>query len=102
MIEFIQNNLGQRDITNIIIKLTKGGSDRIHNVILTKYQKYTFYTILKNANILDKVNKYPYGRLLNVTPCYIYSIPIHVLKTTLADISKKQKEKIPIFRQKGG
>ena len=39
--------------------LTKRGSDNIHDVILTKYQKYTSDTILKHANVLAKANKLP-------------------------------------------
>ena len=38
--EFTQNDWGQRDIINKIKILTKLGTDTIHAVISTKYQKY--------------------------------------------------------------
>ena len=59
MMEFMQNDWGQRDIINKTKILTKQVSDMIHDVILTKYQKYTLNTILKHANVLAKVNKSP-------------------------------------------
>ena len=63
---------------NKITILTKRGTDMIHAVILKKYQKYPSTTILKQANVLEKVNKPPYGRLQNMTPHNAYSITIHV------------------------
>ena len=50
----------------------------IHTVILTKYQKYTSNKIIKNANVLGKADKLPYGILCNTTPHESYSITIHV------------------------
>ena len=47
MIDFTQNDRGQHDIMDIIIKLTKRGSDTIHDVIPKKYQKYPSNTYLK-------------------------------------------------------
>ena len=49
--EFTQNDWGQRDIANKTKILTKRGSDKIHDVILTKYQKYPSNTILKHASV---------------------------------------------------
>ena len=40
----------------------------IYNIFLVKYQKYPSTTILKHAKNLDKVNKLPYKRLLNIMP----------------------------------
>ena len=57
--EFTQNNCGQCDIINIIIKLTKRGSDTIDELIPMKYQKYPSNTIIKHANVLAEVNKFP-------------------------------------------
>ena len=57
--EFMQNDWGQRDIINRIMKLNKRGSDTIHDVIPTKYQKYSSKTIIKHANVLAKLNKLP-------------------------------------------
>ena len=51
MMEFTQNDWGQRDIMNRIMKLNKQGSDKIHAVIPKKYQKYHSNTILKHANV---------------------------------------------------
>ena len=45
MIEFMNNDWGQRDIINNIKILTKQGTYTIHAVILTKYQKYPSTTI---------------------------------------------------------
>ena len=59
MREFTQNDLGQHDIINKIIILNKLGSDMIHDVIPTKYQKYFSTTILEHANFWDNVNKRP-------------------------------------------
>ena len=64
----------------------------IYAVITTKYQKYPSTTIVKHANVLAKVNKFPCGRLHNMTPHDAYSIPIYVRTTTLEDISHKQRE----------
>ena len=44
--EFMQNDWGRRDIINIIKILTKRGSDKIHDAISTKYQKYPSNTII--------------------------------------------------------
>ena len=57
MMEPTQNDWGQRDIINKTKILTKKGSDKIHDVIPTKYQKYPLNTILKHANVFDKANK---------------------------------------------
>ena len=57
--DFTQNDWGQRDIINRIMKLNKRGSDTIHDVIPTKYQKYSSKTIIKHAIFLDKLNKLP-------------------------------------------
>ena len=57
--ELTQNNCGQCDIINIIIKLTKRGSDTIDELIPMKYQKYPSNTIIKHANVLAEVNKFP-------------------------------------------
>ena len=84
---FTLDDWGQREIVNTIIISTKRGTDTIYIAILTKYQKYPSTTILKHANVLDKANKLPYGRLLNMTPNYAYSITIYVRKMTLPDIS---------------
>ena len=45
--KFTKNDWGQRDIINRIKTSTKQGSDEIHDVIPTKYQKYPSNTILK-------------------------------------------------------
>ena len=90
--KFMQNECGQRDITNRIKILTKRGSDKIHDVILKIYHKYPSNTILKHANVLAEVNKLPQGSLLNMPSHDSYSIPIHVRTTILADISHEQKE----------
>ena len=55
--EFTKNDWGQRDIIDRIMKFTKRGSDKINDVIPTKYQKYSSKTIIKCANVLDKLNK---------------------------------------------
>ena len=57
-----------------------------------KYQKYTSNTIIKHANVLDKVNKSPYVHLLITTPHDAYSITIHVRTMTIADIIHEKKE----------
>ena len=56
---FIQNDWGHREIINKTKILTKQGSYTIHDVIPTKYQKYSSNTILKQDIFLDKVNKSP-------------------------------------------
>ena len=63
----------------------------IHAKIPTKYQKYPSNTILKHANVLDKVNKLPYVSLLNMIPNDAYSITIHVLTITILDSSHEHK-----------
>ena len=65
---FTQNDWSQPNITSKIIILTKRGTDTIHDVIQTKYHKYPSTTILKHVNVLAKVNKSHYMRLLNMTP----------------------------------
>ena len=57
-----------------------------------KCQKYTSNKILKHGNVLDKVNKLPYGHLHNMTPHDAYIITIHISTVTLADISHEHKE----------
>ena len=56
---FTKKYWGQRDTRNKTKILTERGSYKIHEVIPKKYQKYLSNKILKNANILDKVNKLP-------------------------------------------
>ena len=53
---------------NRIINLTKRDSDAIHEIIPTEYHKYPSSTILKIVNVLAKVNKLPWGGLLNMPP----------------------------------
>ena len=67
----------------------------IHAVILTKYQKYPSTTILKHANVLDKVNTPSWGSLPNTPQHDAYSITIYVRTVTLADISNKKRIQIP-------
>ena len=81
--ELTQNEWGQCDIINKIKILTKSGTDTIHAVILTKYQKYPYNKILKHANVLVKVNKSPYGSLHSILPSDAYSIRIYVRIVTL-------------------
>ena len=57
--DFTKNEWDQHDIINKIIILNKRGSDMIHDVIPTKYQKYLSTSILERANFLAKVNKSP-------------------------------------------
>ena len=57
--EFTQNDWGQHYIINKIIILNKRGSDMIHDVIPTKYQKYFSTTLIEHANFLAKINKSP-------------------------------------------
>ena len=54
-----KNDWGQCDIINKTIILTKQVTDKIHDFIPEKYQKYPSNTIIKHANVLDKVNKWP-------------------------------------------
>ena len=54
---------------------------------MTKCQKYPSTTILKYTIFLDRINKFPYSRLKNITPHDACTIEIHVHKITLADIS---------------
>ena len=61
----------------------------IHEIISKQYQKYPSNAILKNANVLAKVNKSPWENLLNTPPHDTYIIPIHARKTNLADINHK-------------
>ena len=56
--EFAKNDWGQRYIINKTRRLTKRVSDTIHDVNTTKHQKYPSNTVLKNMNVLDKVNKF--------------------------------------------
>ena len=57
-----------------------------------KYQDYTSTTIPRHANVLAKANKYPYGRLLDMTQHDAYSISIHVRAMTIVEISHTKKE----------
>ena len=59
----------------------------IHAVIRTKYQKYPPTTILKHANVLAKLNRFPNGHLHYMTPHDAYRIIIHVRTKNLVDIS---------------
>ena len=88
---FTQNDWIQHDIISEIYILNKQGADTAHAIIPTKYKKYTSTTILKYSNVLAKVNKSPYGCLLNMMPHDATSITIRVHTITLSDISHKQK-----------
>ena len=55
--EFTQDYWGQCDIINKTKILTKRGSDNIHDVIPSKCQKHPSNKILKQADVLAKVNK---------------------------------------------
>ena len=99
MMGFTQNDWDQRDIINKIKILTKWGTNMIHDVIPTKYQKYPSITILKHVNVLTKVNKSPWGRLHDITPHDAYSIPIHVHTVTLAYSSHEKRSKIPLLNE---
>ena len=92
MIGFPKNDWVQRDIIYKIIRLPKQGIDTTHAVILTKYYKYPFTTIIKHAKVLPKANKWPCGKLQNILSHDVYSIPIHIHTVTLADISNEKKE----------
>ena len=63
----------------------------IYTVIPKKYQKYPSTTILKHANVLAKVNKFPYGNLPNNSPHDAYSITIDVRTITLVEITHEKK-----------
>ena len=88
---FTQNDSGQRDIINETKTLTKLGSDTIHAIALTKYQKYPSTRILAHANVLAKVYQLPYGRLPYMTPREAYSITIYVRTITIEDMNHEQK-----------
>ena len=92
MMEFTKNNWGQRDIINKIVVLTKQDTYTIHAFIPKKYWKYSSTAILKHVDVLDKVNKSPYGSLPYITPHNAYNITINVRTVTLEDISQKPKE----------
>ena len=79
-------------IINIIILLTKRGTYRIHSVIPENFHEYPSIKILKRVNVLAKVNKPYYVRLLNMTPhdAYISTINVHII--TMSEISHEQKE----------
>ena len=83
---FTQNDWGQRDIIKKFIILNKWSKKTIHAVLPKKYQKYLSTTILKNENVLAKVNKLPWGSLLHMTPHDSYSITIHVRTMATLDI----------------
>ena len=91
MTSFSQNDRGKRDIINNIIILTKRGTDTIYNVISTKDQKYPSTTIHKHVNVLAKVDRPPYGCLLNTTTHDACSIAMYIHKITLANIIHEQK-----------
>ena len=46
--------------------LNQWGTDTMHAVIPTKYQKYPSTTIIKHSNVLIEVSKSPYVHLSNV------------------------------------
>ena len=71
----------------------------MHSNILMKYQKYLSTTILKYANVLAKVYKWPYVRLLNMTLHDTYSITIHVRIITIAAISHTKRSKILLSKK---
>ena len=98
MTSFAHNDWGQRDIINNIIILTKIGLDTIYTFITTKYQKYPSTKIFKHVNVLAEVNKFPYGRLLNMTPHDAYSITIHIRTMNLANIIHEKSSKIAIIQ----
>ena len=64
----------------------------MHAVILMKHQKDPSTRILKHANVLDKVNKSPWGSLNIMTPHDAYSVTVNVCTVTLVDISNEQKD----------
>ena len=66
--KFTNNDLGQYDIIKKNIILTKQDVDMINKFILVKYHKYPQNTIIKHANVLDKVNKPSYKCSLHMMP----------------------------------
>ena len=64
----------------------------IHDVIPKQYHKISLQQNTWHDNVLDKVNKSPWGRLQNMTPHDAYIITIHAQTTTLANISNEQTE----------
>ena len=92
MTSFTKNDLSQRGIIKNFIILTKQDTNKIHDYILTIYHKYPSPKILKHANVLAKVNKSTYARLLNMTPHGAYSIAVNIHTMNIADISHEQKE----------
>ena len=92
MISITHIDWDQCYIMNKIMILTKRGTDTIYTVFPGKYQKYSSTTILKHANILAKVNKFPYGHLPNMMRHDAHSITIHIHTMTLEDISHKIKK----------
>ena len=89
MIDLIKKDRGQCDIIKKIMIITKRDNDTIQAVIMKKYQNYPSTTILKHANILAKVKKSPYVRLLNMMPYHAYSITIHVRTMTISNKRSK-------------
>ena len=94
-----KNEWGQRESINRIKILTKQGSDKIHDVIQTKYQKYPSNTILNMLLFWHKeINRlmgvYTIWHLMTLTV-----LPIHIRTMTLADISHGKRSKIPIIEQ---
>ena len=59
---------------------------------MTKYQKYPSTRIIKQANVLAKVNKTPYVCLLNTVPHVAYSVTTHIGTMAKLDIIHEQKE----------
>ena len=92
MMSHTHNEWVQRDIINNIIILTKQDADMIYTIIPTKHQNYPSTKILNHANVLAKVNKSPYERLLGMAPHDAYILTIHVLTMTLVYIIHKQKD----------
>ena len=84
---FTQKYRVQHKIINKTRILPKRCSDRIHDVIPTKYQKYPSTTILKHVNVLAKVNKLPWGNLYNMTSHDAYITTIHISRMYLAGIN---------------
>ena len=89
---FNQNEWGQREIINKITIWTKKGKYMINAIITMKYQKYPSTTIPKHENVLAKVNKSTYGRLINMTPHDAFSITLHVHAMAISYISHTKKE----------
>ena len=95
---FTNNEWSKCDIINKIIILIKRVVDTIYATILTKYEKYPSTTILKYANVLAKVNKLPYGCLLNTTRHDAKTITMHICTMNLTDISHKQRRENEIIQ----